>query len=84
MRNEQGGDTDKHNHKFELTATKQRISVTHGDCFSIINFRAQIPTIFSWIFRNYCSTSKSVFIYSTISRGAPDDVVLNPGCETEA
>ena len=41
-------------------------------------------TTISWIFGNYCSTQKSVLIYSTISRGTPDDVVCNAGCETEA
>jgi hypothetical protein len=40
--------------------------------------------MFSGIFGNYCSTSTSIFNYSTISRGTPDDLVRNPGCETEA
>jgi len=51
-------------------------AVTYGDYFSTINIRTRIPKMFSWISGNDCSTSKSVFIYSTISRGAPDDVTL--------
>jgi hypothetical protein len=77
-------DTATHVPKLELTATKQRRSLTHGDFFSTINFRTQIPAIFSEIFGNYCSTSTSMFNYSTISRETSEDLVRNPGCETGA
>jgi hypothetical protein len=39
-------------------------------------------TIFRGIFGIFRGISKFLFIYSTISRGTPDDVLRNPGWET--
>jgi hypothetical protein len=38
--------------------------------------------VFRGIFGAFRGTSEFVFIYSTISRGTPDDVLRNPGRET--
>jgi hypothetical protein len=61
--------------------TKRQL-VAHEDYSSIANCRTKIPAIFRGIFGIFRGISIFLFIYSTISRGTPDDVLRNPGWET--
>jgi hypothetical protein len=48
-----------------------------SDYTSSANYRSQIPAIFGEIFEIILEISKYFFFFFTISRGAPNDVVLN-------
>jgi hypothetical protein len=47
--------------------------VAHGDYFSIVDFRANIPATFRSLFGIFHCISNVLFIYSTISRAATND-----------
>jgi hypothetical protein len=56
--------------------------MAHGNYSSTANCRTKISAIFRGIFGIFRGVSKYLFIYSTILRGTPDDVLRNPGWET--
>ena len=60
---------------------KRRL-LAHWDYSNISNCRTKILEIFRGIFIIFCGVSKYLRIYSTISRGNPEDGMWNPVWET--
>jgi len=60
----------------------QKQLLAQEDYSSIVKGRIKIPAIFRVIFGIFHGMSGFTFIYSTISRGKPNDVLWNLGWET--
>jgi len=56
--------------------------LARGDYSSIANYRANFPLILWGICGTFLGISKFLFIYSTISRGTPNNVPWSPGWKT--
>jgi hypothetical protein len=61
--------------------TKKQL-VAHGDYSCSANCRTKISAIFRGIFGIFRAISKFLCVYSTISRGTPNDYLRNTTWET--